>query len=174
MSWELIRYDDFTIPLISTDIDEMEKNGKIKDTEKSTKKSMDIDDITTKTTNDTEAVDPSLEKTIKSEKSETDKVNGVGEISKNENEETMTESTSEMNDDNIKQEENDEEEEDLKKNSGDGTEGKFLALKIQFQLPSSCYATTALRELLSCDSSFQAQSQLNANFNKKTEQNGVK
>ena len=111
-----------------------------------------------KALNDIEAVTSndnlSLVKTIQTGTPDTCKVDGVSEISKENIEEKATESEMKVE----KQE----------------CEGKFVALKIQFQLPSSCYATTALRELLSCDSSFQAQSQLNDNFNKKNEHNTVK
>ena len=175
MSWELIGYDDFTIPLITTDVDEMQKmeNGKSADIEKTTEKRMDIDgdqakdmngDQAKKDINNIETVtnngNLSLVKTIQTGTPDTCEVNGVNEISKDDIEEKTIESGMKV----------DKQECEAKECS----KGKFLALKIQFQLPSSCYATTALRELLSCDSSFQAQSQLNDNFNKKTEHNCVK
>ena len=41
--------------------------------------------------------------------------------------------------------------------------GKYQALKLRMTLPSSCYATSALRELLKGDSSFKTQEELNKN-----------
>nr|XP_039269311.1 pseudouridylate synthase 7 homolog [Styela clava] len=40
-------------------------------------------------------------------------------------------------------------------------DGKFLAMRLQFSLPSSCYATVALRELMKTDLSLSAQKKLN-------------
>ena len=177
MSWELIRYDDYTTPLIQSDLEEMEKTKastgqKVKDTtvENASVKTMDIDDqnLNSNASSETQTkkvIDLTLEKTLDT--------NGCGDVvgKKEQNADCFLEKTNEKT---VVEKENENpvcngepEREDIKKNP-EGTDGKFLALKLQFQLPPSCYATTALRELLSCDSSYQAQAQLNANFNQKT------
>lgn len=56
--------------------------------------------------------------------------------------------------------------ETLRATSGEA-DGKHTALLLQMTLPSSCYATTALRELLITDSSYKAQMELNKNFSTK-------
>lgn len=45
-------------------------------------------------------------------------------------------------------------------NGGGVLGGRYLALCLDFTLPSSSYATMALRELMHCDSSFETQVRL--------------
>ena len=187
MSWELIRYDDFTISLIENDVDKMkkseEKRSKMKnEIEEKKEVKGSSDELAFKKENDIEA-DP---ETIKVG-SGVDFAVGVDDANKivisddETEEEKSTEPKnsieSQSNDSKKTELEGSKMETDLKtkvdavndkdsKNVG-VTDGKYLALKLIFQLPSSCYATTALRELLTSDSSFKAQQQLNANFNKK-------
>ena len=187
MSWELIRYDDFTISLIENDVDKMkkseEKRSKMKnEIEEKKEVKGSSDELAFKKENDIEA-DP---ETIKVENG-VDFAVGVDDANKivisddETEEEKSTEPKnsieSQSNDSKKTELEGSKMETDLKtkvdavndkdsKNVG-VTDGKYLALKLIFQLPSSCYATTALRELLTSDSSFKAQQQLNANFNKK-------
>merc|ERR1719494_1762328 len=47
---------------------------------------------------------------------------------------------------------------------------QYVALRLQFSLPASCYATSALREVLIDDSSYSAQKRLNQEFSDKAEQ----
>ena len=57
--------------------------------------------------------------------------------------------------------------EDSKIKSMDGTclqVGKHKAVTLQMTLSPSCYATTALREVLIADSSYKSQVKLNENF----------
>merc|ERR1719505_152581 len=47
---------------------------------------------------------------------------------------------------------------------------QYVALRLRFSLPASCYATSALREVLIDDSSYSAQKRLNQEFSDKEEQ----
>ena len=198
MSWELIRYDDYTIPLIHTELDKIEEQRKASSTRtdwksKSTNGAdgpsvvqggeqngaqstaskdssddanstakidtkMEVDDKKNQQHEQQQTVD---EKTPVQQQKELEQINDnkatkIDAPDKNDTEnDCKKEEMVEMNDGGLK-------------TSDTVVEGKFLALKLQFELPPSCYATTALRELLSCDSSYQAQTRLNANFNKKS------
>ena len=44
------------------------------------------------------------------------------------------------------------------------SKGKYMALKLTLTLPTSSYATSALRELLTDESSYQSQNALNKEF----------
>ena len=44
------------------------------------------------------------------------------------------------------------------------TEGKYRALRMEFSLPPSTYATMAIREVLKLDTSIKKQTQLNTTW----------
>ena len=120
VKWQLVRYDDYTISLIKTDFEIMQENNKKMKTEKQTT---------------TTAKELCPEKEVVGQNSEK-----AAKITKD------SEGTSE----NIKDSQPTEAMDtsntcDIEHFGVAG--GKHLALKLQFTLPSSCYATTALREL---------------------------
>jgi len=148
VKWQFIRYDDYTISLIKTDMEIMdEKKKKKRENEKQKTKELHSKKVNANSVIFTENADDVSKKT-------------VDNIDSNEKllDSQPTEGAKAMNMDN-----------EIETESFGVANGKHLALKLQFTLPSSCYATTALRELLYNDSSYKAQVELNDKFSKKDE-----
>ncbi|XP_066916533.1 pseudouridylate synthase 7 homolog [Clytia hemisphaerica] len=189
MTWELMRYDDFTISLIENDVDKMKKSEeeektKTKNENECKKESGEEigENMKAKSSGDSETIKigSGVDFAVGADDGNKIIISDDENEAKNSTETKITEIESSVNSVNSEPDKSGKSESAMETDSKTEadindkdsktlgvSDGKYLALKLIFQLPSSCYATTALRELLTSDSSFKAQQQLNANFNKK-------
>lgn len=181
-----MRYDDFTISLIENDVEKMKKSEEEEKTKtknenecKKTSGEEIGENMKAKSSGDSETIKigSGVDFAVGADDGNKIIISDDENEAKNSTETKITENGSSLN---SKSNENGQSESLMETDSKTEADingkdsktlgvsnGKYLALKLIFQLPSSCYATTALRELLTSDSSFKAQQQLNANFNKK-------